>query len=41
MPFSETWFLPEHEGFLAQARLCNGLTALARTGCAGSGITLT
>lgn len=28
MPFSETWFLLEQEGLLAQACLCNGLTAL-------------
>lgn len=28
MPFSETWFLLEQEGFLARACLCNGLTAL-------------
>jgi len=30
MVFSETWFLLEQEGLLAQACLCNGLTALRR-----------
>ncbi|MFY9329937.1 MAG: hypothetical protein WAO76_18255 [Georgfuchsia sp.] len=30
MAFSETWFLLEQEGLLAQACLCNGLTALRR-----------
>jgi hypothetical protein len=30
MPFSATWFLLEQEGLLAQACLCNGLTALRR-----------
>lgn len=51
MPFSETWFLLEQEGLLAQVYLCNGLTALrcantqvtlskALTGCAESVITL-
>ena len=28
--FSATWFLLEQEGLLAQACLCNGLTALRR-----------
>ena len=27
MAFSATWFLLEQEGLLAQACLCNGLTA--------------
>ncbi len=30
MPFSATWYLLEQEGLLAQACLCNGLTALRR-----------
>lgn len=30
MAFSATWFLLEQEGLLAQACLCNGLTALRR-----------
>ena len=30
MAFSPTWFLLEQEGLLAQACLCNGLTALRR-----------
>jgi len=30
MVFSATWFLLEQEGLLAQACLCNGLTALRR-----------
>lgn len=30
MAFSATWFLLEQEGLLAQACLCNGLTALHR-----------
>ncbi len=30
MVFSATWFLLEQEGLLAQACLCNGLTALQR-----------
>ena len=30
MQFSPTWYLLEQEGLLAQACLCNGLTALRR-----------
>jgi hypothetical protein len=30
MAFSATWYLLEQEGLLAQACLCNGLTALRR-----------
>ena len=34
MRFSPTWYLLEQEGLLAQACLCNGLTALRRANLA-------
>ena len=35
MQFSPTWYLLEQEGLLAQACLCNGLTALRRANLGG------